>query len=191
MIVNPDNDPKLTFWSVPPIRQWLRTVAITVKLRDARFLIAQVYGTLYLLYGLKIPLIWFIVAHSIVGTSPLAIDFLVSGIPFLLPAAIVCMLISSIAGGGAAWYIMGRAMRTRRRSRLHWAIWGALGAGAPMLSLVAIAPSQRLPAVGAILILMLLFGAGLGAVFHWVVERDQAPQAQVSSTGICSSVGRQ
>jgi hypothetical protein len=176
--VKSDSDPKLTFWSIPPFRQQVKTVARTIKLRDARLLVVQLYGILYLLLGMKLPILLLFVTISSIGKSPTAADPISTAIPYLIFAMIVCALAGAIAGAGGAWTITGWGLRCRQPHRLQWAIWGALAATVPVLPGLAVV-SKSAPVVVAGF-LALLFGAGVGLAFHWVVERDRRDQNPVA-----------
>ena len=173
--LKPRTEPQLTFWSIPPFRQRAHEMAKTIKLRDARFLIAQVYGMLYLLYGIKIPIILLLISQSIFGTGPAAFDRVTRAIPYLAWAAAVCVCVSGITGGITAWLVTGRAMRSRERHRLRWALWGALGAAMPFLPVAGVVPTKVMTLITGFV--LLLFGGAIGAAFHWLVQRDQADLA--------------
>jgi hypothetical protein len=181
-IVKPDTEPKLTFWSIPPFRQRLRVAAKTIKtikVRDARLLLTQIYGMLYFVYGMKVPVILLVVVLSLVGTSSPAVDsMMTAAIPYVIFAAIGCGLAGAVAGAGTAWIITGRAMRSRRQDRLRWASAGALGAALPVIPLLAVVPES--PALIVAGFLLLLFGGGMGWGFHCIVQRDRVDQAEVT-----------
>jgi hypothetical protein len=176
--VNPDPEAKLTFWSIPPVRQRLHVVAKTIKVRDARLLVTQIYGLLYFLYGVQVPVVLWVVVSSFIGTSPSAIDLMMTAVPYVIFAVIVCGLTGAFAGAGTAWIITGRALRSHNRDRLYWASAGALGAAVPAVPLVAAVPEDPLLVTAGFL--LLLFGAGMGFAFHWIVERDRADQREAA-----------
>ncbi|MBI3862395.1 MAG: hypothetical protein HY290_10920 [Planctomycetia bacterium] len=178
--MNPEHEPKLTFWSVPPFRQRLRAVANSLTLRQVRFLIAELYGMFYLLFAIKVPVIFLIATHAIGGSSPTAVNLFGEAVRFLIPAAALCAIVGALFGGAVAWHVTGRALRSRRLSRVRCALCGALGTTLPMVSLVPAAPPQQLPIAAIALVVLWLFGAGLGLGFHWVVQRDRTEQPQES-----------
>ena len=172
-----DAEPKLTFWSIPPFRK--RVQAITrIEMRDARLLLAQFYGSLYLLYGMKIPVVLWLVTASFIGTGPAAVDFLTTVIPYLILAVFACGFAGAGAGAGVAWVITGRALRSRNPSRVRFALFGALAASVPVVPLLAVVPGA--PSLVVTGFLVWLVGAGLGTAFHWIVQRDRANVTQIS-----------
>ena len=154
---------------VAMLQQRARVVARTVTLRQARLLIAQMYGTLYMWYGVKLPLV---IMLRFMGRNPPTIDFMMKAVPYMPFAGIACAFFGALTGAGAAWIVTGRAMRSRKPHSLRWATVGALGAALPVIPLVAHFPEAPLLVVDGFL--MLLCGAGMGFAFHWVVQRDRA-----------------
>jgi len=169
--VKSDADPKLTFWSVPPFRQNAIAVARKIKVREARLLLAQFYGTLYFLWGMKAPAL-LILASPLGLTDSQKADFLLKvGLHAAIVGLILCGLGGAFAGAVATWIIAGRGIRARKRNRLQWAAWGAIGAAAPAVCVVAVVGANLLFVITGIV--LLLFGAAQGAAFHWVVGREQ------------------
>ena len=72
----------------------------------------------------------------------------------------------------------GVALRSRKQERLRWTNAGALGAAMPIVPLLAAVPEEPLLIVEAFL--LLLFGAGMGFAFHWIVQRDGVDRAEAT-----------
>ncbi|MGQ0633030.1 MAG: hypothetical protein ACT4QC_00315 [Planctomycetaceae bacterium] len=159
-----DREPKLTFWSIPPFRQRLRTAARTIKAQQARSVIAAIYAFAYSQYGLKVPAIIWILWLEVFRNRPAAVDVAMAGSRFLLAAGIVCQIVSGIGAGLTAWFVLGRAIRSRRHSPVRFGIWGALALGAPLLLGVGIVPAEQMLFLLANMVLMLLFSAGIAVV---------------------------
>lgn len=175
--MHPKNESRLTFWSVPPFRQQFQTVARTIKLREVRFIVAEVYGLFYLLYGMKLPVVLLILWSAPYSTRPTAVDLAFAVTPYMIAAMFLSGVIFALAAGGIAWFVLGRAIECRRPSRLRFGIWGALALGGPLLPMVAVVPADSRHFVSGVLIVVLLFGAGIAAGWCWFIQRDQSPQA--------------
>jgi hypothetical protein len=179
--MNPDTEPHVTFWSIPPFRQRLRAIAKTISVREVRVLVAEIYGIFYALYGFKIPFIVLLAVASILGPGPSSFDFTMAAVPYLLPAAFLSLAFGGLAGGGMAWFILGRAIQSRLRRRVHWAIWAALGMSAPALLPLFVVGSSHTFSVVGIFLLVSAFGGAIGFGSHWVVQRDQSEKAGSSA----------
>jgi hypothetical protein len=156
----------------------MQIAAKTIKVRDARLILTEIYGILYFMCAIKIPVVLLFVVTSFLGASPPAFDLISTALPYLIFAAVVCGFVGAIAGAGTAWIITGRAMRSSKQERLRWVSAGALAAALPVLPLVAITPDAPILIVGGFL--WLLLGGGIGFAFHWVVQRDRADKAQAT-----------
>jgi hypothetical protein len=184
--MSPDPPPKLSFWNIPPFRQRFRAAPQSIKIRGVRILVAAIFGMHYLRFGLEIPSICVTCADSILGASSPFANITLTAIPYALGTAIVSMVFCAIAAAGAAWYITGRAMQVRKHSRVRWAIWGALAAGAPMLSIIAIVSAEEVPFAFGVQVLLMLLGAGIGVSSCWVFQREQASHASESAVNSSS-----
>jgi len=151
----------------PPFWQWLRTAPSGVKFRDFQFFAAALYGILYFLYGNRGPVFLWYAWTEILGKPDPLRGLTSTSTPYLIAGMLACGTLCGLAAAGAVWLLLSRAMQARSRSPVRFAIWGALGAGSPMLSMVPTAEGILM------LFVLLILGAGAGVASYWIIQRDQ------------------
>jgi len=150
-----------------------------LSLPQGRQIVVELYGALYLIFGMRFAVnAWFELPRRLMRAGPILGSS--TGIaPLRLSAALATSLCCALLAGGAAWWITGRTMRTSRPSRARFVIWGALAAGAPSLAL-GLESREQLRMLLPTFFATVLFGAGLGLIWHRVLCRSRGVASGVA-----------